>query len=45
MASSDQSGTTQSATRDPDLILVITVWDRLPKNIRKAIVAMIEAFR
>ncbi len=44
-ASGDHSGATQNATRDPDLTMVIGVWERLPKNIRKAIVAMVEAFR
>ena len=43
----DRSSATQSATRvlpdDPDFTLVAEVWERLPKNIRKAVVAMIKA--
>jgi hypothetical protein len=45
VASADHSGATYSATLDPDLIVVNEVWERVPKNVRKAFMAMIEAFR
>jgi hypothetical protein len=45
VASADHSSATESATWDPDLIVVNEVWERVPKNIRKAVLAMIEAFR